>query len=94
MITVTTRQLKQNPAAAIRDVLDAGEPAVVTAHGAPTGVVLAPERPKRHTWVSGRDVTVAFAASPLGADEVRTWQDDLASSRELGFGRDLWSADE
>jgi len=88
MLTITTRELKQNPAAAIRDVLAQDTPAVVTAHGAPTGVLLVPETSRRHQWVSGR--ILVDAVTPLGADEARAWRDDLAAGRDTPLGRDLW----
>jgi len=89
MLTITTRQLKQNPAAAVRQVLDAGQPAAVTAHGQPTGVLLTPEGSGRRTWVRG--AVIAQAVAPLGAAETQAWRDDLAAGRETGFGRDPWA---
>jgi len=89
MLTITTRQLKQNPAAAVRQVLDAGQPAAVTAHGQPTGVLLAPEGSGRRTWVRG--AAIAHAMSPLGATQAQAWRDDLTASRDADFGRDPWA---
>lgn len=70
MPTITTRELRQNPAAAIRRVLDQSEPMAVTAHGRPTGVVLAAASAERRTWVSGR--ALLDAVSPLAADTAAT----------------------
>ena len=87
MTTVTTRELKQNPAAAIRHVLETGEPATITSYGKPTGVVMMPEMPVRRTWVPGH--VLAEEIPPLGADEAQAWRDDLAESRAGDFGRDF-----
>jgi len=89
MLTITTRQLKQNPAAAVRQVLDAGQPVAVTAHGQPTGVMLAPEGSGRRTWVSG--AAIARSVAPLGAAQVQAWQDDLAAGRDADFVSDPWA---
>ncbi|MDR0416716.1 MAG: type II toxin-antitoxin system Phd/YefM family antitoxin [Propionibacteriaceae bacterium] len=67
MTTVTTRELKQNPQAAIRRVLDAGDPLPITAHGRPTGVCLTPERPAKQRWVSG--AALRRTAHPARAEE-------------------------
>ena len=88
MMTVTTRELKQNPAAAIRRVVDQGTPVTVTAHGRPTGVVLLPESSARKTWVSGH--ALLAAVSPLHQDTADQWQADLVHSRETAFGRVPW----
>jgi len=89
MLMITTRQLKQNPAAAVRQVLDAGQPAAVTAHGQPTGVLLTPEGSGKRTWVSG--AAIARAVAPLDTAHAQAWRDDLAAGRDADFGRDPWT---
>ncbi|MCL2788355.1 MAG: type II toxin-antitoxin system Phd/YefM family antitoxin [Micrococcales bacterium] len=89
MLTVSTRELKQNPAEAIRRVMDAGEPAAITVYGRPTGVVIAPEmQASRRTWVSGQ--ALARAVTPMDGAQAQAWATDLADSRSGEFGRDLW----
>jgi len=92
MLTISTRQLKQNPAAVIDEVLASGEPAAITSYGKPTGAVIAPaEGRKPRTWVSGKAL---MEMPPLPDDVMRSWQRDLAESRQYEFGRDLWGDDE
>ena len=86
-MVVTTRELKQNPAAAIRRVLDRGEPVAVTAHGRPTGVVMAPAESSKRAWVPGQ--ALVAKVSVLEADAAAAWADDLAAGRQE-FGRDPW----
>ena len=92
MLTISTRQLKQNPAAAIDEVLASGEPAAITSYGKPTGAVIAPaEGRKPRTWVSGE----ALRNIPALPDDVmRSWQKDLAESRQYPFARNPWGDDE
>ena len=89
METLTTRELKQNPAEAIRRVLACGQPAAITAHGHDTGVVLAPSQPTRRAWVSGAALKQQVTA--LGADDVEAWRLDLRRDDQFDYGRDLWS---
>lgn len=70
MQTVGTRELKQNPAAAIQRVLESGESVEITAYGHPTGVVLAPERTLPARWVSG---TAFGDLTPLDPAEAELW---------------------
>ncbi|ACZ32213.1 hypothetical protein Xcel_3213 [Xylanimonas cellulosilytica DSM 15894] len=52
--TASTRELKQNPAAVIKRVLETGDEVEITAHGHPTGVRLVPDNPGGPTpWVKG-----------------------------------------
>ena len=91
MLTITTRDLKQNPAAAIREVMQGGAPAVVTAHGRPTGVLLVPEGRSQRTWVPGQ--TLRDAVAPLSGAQAIQWRDDLARARQAPFGRDVWDTE-
>jgi len=88
MLTITTRELKQNPAAAIRTVLESGQPATITSYGKSTGVVIAPEGTARRQWVPGR--VLAESIPPLSPDEEQEWSQEIARGRETEFGRDLW----
>ena len=93
MLTISTRQLKQNPAAAIDQVLTAGEPAEITSYGKPTGAVLAPAGVRRpQTWVSAAALRAGL--TPLPKDVARAWKADLEEGRQYEFGRDLWGDDE
>ncbi len=87
MTVITTRELKQNPAAAIRQVLASGRPVSITAHGSPTGAVIAPEASSKRPWVSGRALRQAL--EPMTEEASQAWQADLQASRG-DFGRDLW----
>ncbi|MBD7917503.1 type II toxin-antitoxin system Phd/YefM family antitoxin [Cellulomonas sp. Sa3CUA2] len=75
METVGTRDLKQNPQAVVRRVLDTGEPLEITTHGHPTGVRLVPDAPARRTWVRGADLG---RIRPMGRDAAERLHDDLA----------------
>lgn len=88
MNTVTTRELKQNPAAAIRRVLETDRPSIITAHGRPTGAMIVPQASAKRTWVSGQALISRLTDIP--EDEVRAWQEDLNTSRAEGFGRDIF----
>jgi antitoxin (DNA-binding transcriptional repressor) of toxin-antitoxin stability system len=84
MPTIGIRELKQNPHAAIRSVLDAGGPAQITAYGKPTGAVITPAEPLRRTWVPG---AVLCAQVPtLAESDAAQWLADLEAGREQGFG--------
>ena len=92
MVVVNTRDLKQNPAVVIRQVLETGQSAAITAYGKPTGVVLMPESAaRRHRWVPGS--VLVESVSDLDDTQGRAWLDDLAASRDGAFGRDLWAAE-
>jgi antitoxin (DNA-binding transcriptional repressor) of toxin-antitoxin stability system len=78
MQTVGTRDLKQNPAAAIQRVLESGEIVEITAYGHPTGVVLAPERAVPARWVPGS----AFDdLTPIDPGEAERWHADTEADR-------------
>jgi len=92
MLTISTRQLKQNPAAVIDEVLASGEPAAITSYGKPTGAVIAPaEGRKPRTWVTGKALMENL--TPLPDDVERAWLDELAEGRQDEFGRDIWGDD-
>jgi len=78
MQTVGTRELKQNPAAAIQRVLDSGESVEITAYGHPTGVVLAPEHTRPARWVPG---SALDDLSPIDPGEAERWHADTAAGR-------------
>lgn len=79
MKTVGTRDLKQNPAAAIQRVLESGETLEITAYGHPTGVVLAPERSAPARWVPG----AALAdLTPIDPAEAERWHADTTRDRD------------
>ncbi|WP_136517811.1 type II toxin-antitoxin system Phd/YefM family antitoxin [Cellulomonas telluris] len=87
MSTVGTRELKQNPQAVVRRVLETGEPVEVTAHGHPTGVRLVPDAPARRAWVRGVDLA---RIAPLDRDEAQRLHRDLAEFDD-DEPRDPWS---
>ncbi|MDR0489381.1 MAG: type II toxin-antitoxin system Phd/YefM family antitoxin [Propionibacteriaceae bacterium] len=87
MVILTTRELKQNPAAAIRRVLETSEPAQITAHGKPTGVIMVPQTPVRRIWVSGQALIQGVA--PIPPEHTENWEAELNASRENDFGRDF-----
>jgi antitoxin (DNA-binding transcriptional repressor) of toxin-antitoxin stability system len=87
--SIGIRELKQNPQAAVRRVLERGEAAEVTAYGRPTGVVIAPAGPTRRTWVSGAALR-GVGTPGLSEAETAAWLADLKEAREQGFGRDPW----
>jgi antitoxin (DNA-binding transcriptional repressor) of toxin-antitoxin stability system len=91
METIAIRELKQNPQAAIRRVLESGEPAQVTAYGKPTGAVIAPAtHPGKRRWVPGSAFKDVPPLSQKVADE---WQRELREGRQFEFGRDFWQDD-
>ncbi len=88
MKTVGTRELKQNPQAVVRSVLDGGEPVEVTSHGNPTGVSLVPDRPGPQRWVKGAVLMQLPAMSAENVDNLRRQLDDLYA--EDDEPRDPW----
>ena len=78
MQTVGTRDLKQNPAAAIQRVLESGEIVEITAYGHPTGVVLAPERTMPTRWVPG---SALADLTPIDPGEAERWRADTEPER-------------
>jgi antitoxin (DNA-binding transcriptional repressor) of toxin-antitoxin stability system len=87
MKTVDTGELRQNPQVVIRRVLATGQPEAVTAYGRPTGVVIAPDKPKRRTWVPGE--VLRQAIRPLPDAESQAWLGELETARKEGLARDL-----
>lgn len=75
MDSVGTRELKQNPHAVVRRVLETGEPLEVTSHGHPTGVRLVRDADAPRRWVRGADLARIAAIDDATA---RRWHDDLA----------------
>lgn len=75
MATVGTRDLKQNPLAVVRRVLETGEPLEVTTHGHPTGVALVPAAAAPRRWVRGADLT---RITPMSGGEAERLHEDLA----------------
>lgn len=71
MRTATTRELKQNPAQVIRDVLASGRGVAITAYGRPTGVSLVPDQPARSRWVEGAALSGLVPMDPQAADQLR-----------------------
>lgn len=87
MATVGTRELKQNPHAVVRRVLETGEAVEVTTHGHPTGVALVPTTTGPRRWVRGTDL-VRFA--PLDDAARERFHDDLASVEHDDDVADPW----
>ena len=84
---VTTRDLKQNPAAVVRRVLELGEHIVIS-HGRPTGVRLVPDQTGPRRWVSGADLNTAELA-PL-SEQSRAEMKNLPLTFD-DYLADLWS---
>ncbi|QJW34864.1 type II toxin-antitoxin system Phd/YefM family antitoxin [Cellulosimicrobium protaetiae] len=88
METVGTRELKQNPNAVIRRVLDTGQEIEVTAYGTPTGVRLVPDRGRRSArWVPGSDLVGVPPMSPANAEDLVS---QIEHAREDDLVRDPW----
>ena len=77
--SVTTADLKQNPAAVLRKVLEHG-PHRITAHGKPTGAVIAPEVPQKKDTLTGSELMEIAARSPLTPEQARSWLEDIESA--------------
>lgn len=75
MLTIGTRELKQNPAGVIARVLATGEDAEITAYGKPTGVRLVADRPGPRRWVGG---AVLNAMPSIGGDDDEALKADIA----------------
>ncbi|MGO2632509.1 MAG: hypothetical protein ACTII7_13165 [Galactobacter sp.] len=76
MLTIGTRELKQNPAEAIARVLATGQDAEITAYGRPTGVRLVADKAMPRKWVGG----AALNALPDVGVEDETLKDDIAAA--------------
>lgn len=74
MATVGTRELKQNPQAVVRRVLETGEAVEVTSHGHRTGVALVPATTGPRRWVRGSDLA---RITPMDEPATRRLHDDL-----------------
>lgn len=83
---ISIGQLRQNPTAMIRDVVD-GATYTLTDRGRPVAVI-APHQPDR--WRRGAAVTALL--DRLGADA--GWGDDLRRLRDDATLRDPWGARE
>ena len=77
--SVTTADLKQNPAAVLRKVLEHG-PHRITAHGKPTGAVIAPEVPLKKDALNGAELMDLAARTPLTDEQARSWLRDIESA--------------
>ncbi|MDR3068167.1 MAG: type II toxin-antitoxin system Phd/YefM family antitoxin [Cellulomonas sp.] len=80
MRTASTRQLKQNPAQVIAQVLDSGHGVAITAYGRPTGVSLVPDRRTRSRWVKGTDLSGLVPMSPTHAAQLRADLDQMRAA--------------
>lgn len=89
MRTVTSRELKQNPAEVYHRVLESGEEHVITSHGRSVGVKLVPTVPDGpQRWVPA---SVLAAALPrLPRQNVEDLRRDLESLRDAEPLRDPW----
>ena len=74
--TITTADLKQNPAAMLRKVLEHGTHRI-TAHGKPTGAVIAPEMPQKKDALTGAELMELAARSPMPPGEGKRWLEDI-----------------
>lgn len=75
------RELKQNPYAAVKQVLEARQPFEITSRGYDTGVVIQPATGDSHPrrYVSG-EMLNALRSLQLSADEKQSWKDDIAAA--------------
>ena len=92
MLTVGTRELKQNPAEVIARVLATRQDVEITAYGKPTGVRLVADRPGPKTWVGG----AALNAMPhIGTDDDESLKADIAGAfAEDDYVTDPWEGRE
>jgi prevent-host-death family protein len=79
MPTVTTADLKQNPAAVLRKVMKSGAHRI-TAHGRPTGAVISPERSQKKDSLSGAELMALAARSPMPPGAGQRWLEDIESA--------------
>ncbi|MBF0688629.1 MAG: type II toxin-antitoxin system Phd/YefM family antitoxin [Cellulomonas sp.] len=87
MATVGTRELKQNPHAVVRRVLETGEAVEVTTHGHPTGVALVPTTTGPRQWVRGVELV---RLAPIDDPARERLHHDLASLGEDDEIADPW----
>jgi len=91
MPTITMRQLKQNPQAAVQQVLAAQEPITVTSRGLDTGVVMQPATPTGpQRYVSGAVLNALADRTPLTREEAQAWMDDIENGMEYDLVTDPW----
>ena len=90
MLTVGTRELKQNPAEVIARVLATGEDIEITAYGKPTGVRLVADRPAPRRWVSGARLN---AMPPTGTADNDALKADIATAFDDDHIADPWGGD-
>lgn len=89
MTTVGTRELKQNPQAVLRRVLETGQAVEVTSHGHPTGVALVPATAGPRRWVRAADLA---AVTPFDDATAARLRDDLAAVDHDDAPADPWAA--
>jgi len=77
MHTASTRELKQNPARLIQQVLESGHDVAITAYGRPTGVSLVPDRATRSRWVRGTDLSGLLPMTSAHTEQLRTELDQM-----------------
>jgi len=92
MPSVTMRELKQNPQAVVRKVLEADEPFHITSHGADTGVVIQPATdmsyPRR--GVSGAILNAIADRTPLTKEQAEAWKHDIIEGIDDPLWDDPW----
>jgi len=78
MPTITMRQLKQNPQAAVSQVLAADTAFHLTSRGVDTGVVMLPAgAPRPQPFVSGAALRAALGRATLSRGAAKAWLDDI-----------------
>lgn len=77
--TVGTRELKQNPLAVIKRVLDSGEDYEITSYGRPTGARIVPDRPRAQRWVSAASLATV---EPISPRQAAAWRADIEDAMD------------
>jgi len=94
MPTVTMRELKQNPQAVVREILETAESFRVTSHGHDTGVVMQPagvrEQPQR--FVSGEVLNDRSWITGLTSEQAHAWKEDIAAGIAADDVVDPWGS--
>lgn len=89
--TASTRELKQNPAAVIKRVLETGDEVEITAHGHPTGVRLVPDAPGGPApWVKGTLLMEVRPPSRAHAQDVEELKALIDAARDDDDVVDPW----
>jgi antitoxin (DNA-binding transcriptional repressor) of toxin-antitoxin stability system len=88
MRTITSRNLKQNPSAVYRRVLESGEAHIITSHGKSVGVKLVPDSPGPQRWVPASVLRAGVAKLPR--ENVEEFLRDLDALRDAEPLRDPW----